>query len=217
MAWEWTIDIESFLGPRRIERCLRITEAAIKCFAERGFAETSVGLITETAGVQRTQFYFFYENKTDCFTACHRICIAEVESRIQAASADAYSWQDKIRSGVKATLNLFSSNPFLARLVLFEAELVGTEADKKIRQAAYERLALELTSVFEKAAPPDVEVAPLMAATAIGSVRAVLMDALESLEPDQLQSITSDVIIAIMAVCVGPREARELAGGTALI
>ena len=141
MAWEWTIDIESYLGPRRVERCLQIAEAAIECFAELGFAETSVGTITERARVQRTQFYFFFENKTDCFTACHRLCLAEVEARVRAAADESYRWQDKLRAGTKAALDLFSVSPHLARLILFEAELVGTEADKKIRQAAYDRLA----------------------------------------------------------------------------
>lgn len=210
MAMDWHIDIKSYLGPRRFERCLSVTEAAIKCFAERGLAETSVGLITDTAKVQRTQFYFFYENKTDCFTACHRLCLAELETRIGEAVADAPSWQERVRFAISGALDTFSSNPYLARLVLFEAELVGSEADKKIRQAAYHNLAKALMAIFKEAAAPDTEVTPLMASMAIGSVRTVLMQALEETEPEDIHQIAPDLFIAVMAVSIGPQEARRL-------
>lgn len=208
---DWQIDLKGMLGPRRLERSMLITEAAIKCFAKYGFAETNVRLITETAGIQRTQFYLFYESKTDCFTACHRFCLQELESRILKAVEDATTWQLQITRGAEAVVTTFRDNPYLARLVIFEAELVGTEADKAIRKETNEHLGAALMDIFRSAAEPDVEVTQHMVDSAIGAVREVISRALNESEPEQLPQAAPALVTAVMAPCIGPKKAQELA------
>lgn len=49
--------------PRRLKTRRRITEAAHRCFLERGVAATSVDDIVAAAGISRATFYLHYNNK----------------------------------------------------------------------------------------------------------------------------------------------------------
>lgn len=210
MELEWHINLRRYLGPRRFDRFRQITEAAILSFTEHGYAGSSIATITDIANLQRTQFYFFYENIEDCFTACHRLCLTDMEARIRDASADASVWEEALRLAVEMTVDAIESNPHMVRMVLMDVEFIGTEADQAFRDEAHSNLARALESVFREITDPGIEVTPLMMDIAIGSIREVLSRALTSPSHDRSE-LTFDLMLAILSAGVGPTEARRIA------
>ncbi len=208
---DWQIDIIAYLGPRRADRCLLLTEAAITLFATQGLGKTRPNDVCVLAGVSRSQFYHFFEDISDCFSTAHRICLAELELRITRATNEKQSWQEQLRHGIAAAIDLISENPNLGRLALLEGQLAGSEADRQARQASIDKLTSALTHIFECAAPPEVQVTPLVARMAIGSARQALILALENPEPDAFDQASTDVAVAILTASFGPLEARRLA------
>ena len=51
------------------QRREEITEAALRCFARDGFAETSMDGIAREAGLSKALIYYYYKNKEDVFEA----------------------------------------------------------------------------------------------------------------------------------------------------
>lgn len=206
---EWSINLKQHLGPRRTDRARKLTEAGIICFATRGFAHTRVEHITETAGLSRSQFYYFFEDKTDCFTACHRLCLAELEARITEAVDDSDDWRQQLQRGIEVVVTTLSQNPYMARFVLLEAQLAGTETDRESRQVSTVKLAGALEQIYRQAAP-ETEITPFLSDVAIGSARQILSRRLEDdiLDPEET---ASELAVALTLSVLGPEGAGRLA------
>jgi AcrR family transcriptional regulator len=58
-----------------------LLDAAERCFAERGYHETTVDAIAERAGVSKGAFYWHFESKRDAFTALVDRMAGEVQPR----------------------------------------------------------------------------------------------------------------------------------------
>jgi AcrR family transcriptional regulator len=58
-----------------------LLDAAERCFAERGYHETTVDAIAERAGVSKGAFYWHFDSKRDVFTALIDRVVGEVQPR----------------------------------------------------------------------------------------------------------------------------------------
>jgi len=67
-------------GPKSERSQRRILEAARAVFRQHGYAESTVELIVEEAGVSRGAFYTYFESKADVF----RQLASQVEDRLEA-------------------------------------------------------------------------------------------------------------------------------------
>lgn len=207
---DWHVDTTRFLGPRHTERHLRLTEAAIAVFAEKGLADTSINDITTRAGVARTQFYFAWEDKYDCFSFCHQLSVAEAERRIETRVGTSSAWRKTLFAGIEAVVELMENGPDLARLVLLEGPLSGRESDLIVRHRAEKRLEDALLTLYREITPDEVEVTPRMARMAIGAARAMLLAYLDA--PDlQASSLAADLVVALLSLGLGPVRAQEMA------
>jgi AcrR family transcriptional regulator len=85
---------ERAAGPERE----RIVEALIEIAAERGYAETTIELITERAGVDRPSFDRHFRGKYDCFLSAWQ----EMNESCMREMLEAYnsqeSWPDRLRA-----------------------------------------------------------------------------------------------------------------------
>jgi AcrR family transcriptional regulator len=76
----------------------RIVEALIEIAAERGYAETTIELITERAGVDRPSFDRHFRGKYDCFLSAWQ----EMNESCMREMLEAYnsqeSWPDRLRA-----------------------------------------------------------------------------------------------------------------------
>lgn len=207
---DWRVNTLNFLGPRHTERHLRLTEAAINVFAESGLAETSISDISARAEVARTQFYFAWEDRADCFTFCHHICLAEVEQAIERSVADVDAWQDRLLAGCEAVAEIVTEKSEIARVLLLDGPSSRREVDIERRRQAEDRLADALLHLYLEASGDTVEAEPRAARMAIGAAKAVLVSYLEA--PDEHDgNLVNDLIVALLSFNFGPAEARTVA------
>lgn len=87
-----------------------IVSAAMRLFAERGFAPTRVEDIVDAAGYTRGAFYFHFENKLDCFWA-----VAAYREQLRG------DWVSHVTAGVDP--NTLSLEEILARTFAHFAEV----------------------------------------------------------------------------------------------
>lgn len=67
-------------APPQVRRA-DLLDAAERCFAERGYHETTVDAIAERAGVSKGAFYWHFDTKRDAFTALVDRMAGEVQPR----------------------------------------------------------------------------------------------------------------------------------------
>jgi len=109
---------------RKEERAPEILEAALACFAEKGFAGTRMDDIAARAGITKGTIYLYFESKEAVFKALARQSIGEriaaVTQQLQTAEGPA---ADQLRF-VLSTLGHFaatSDRVVLPRVLLAEA------------------------------------------------------------------------------------------------
>lgn len=207
---DWQIDTLKFMGPRHSERHQKLTKAAIAVFAENGVAETNISDISDRAELARTQFYFAWEDRGDCFTFCHHVCLAEIERRIVAATAGGETWQEKLLAAISAIDTVINEEPALAKIVLLDGPASRREIDIEARREIEERLIEALLSLYRAAAPDAPDPDPRMARMAIGAATAIAVDYLTRDDIDR-QNLANELLVALLSFGFGPGKARSLA------
>ena len=115
----------------------RIIHAMVEAVAEQGYGEVAVADVIGRAGVSRKTFYENFKSKEDCFLTAYDALIG----RLSSAGADAYReaerWTDGIRAVLRTTLETFSQDPALARVVLVEILAAGPRALERYDRAMH--------------------------------------------------------------------------------
>lgn len=208
---DWEIDTLKFMGPRHSERHQKLTRSAIAVFAENGVAETNISDISDRAELARTQFYFAWEDRSDCFTFCHHVCLAELERRVITATTGVDTWQKKLLAAIKVVDTTIREEPELAKIVLLDGPASRRDIDIKARQEAEDRLIEGLIALYREAAPDAPEADRRMAHMAIGAATAVATDYLARDDLD-LENLANELLVALLSFGFGPGKARSLAG-----
>ena len=115
-----------------------ILEAMVELVAERGYAETSLGVLLERAQVSRRTFYELFPSMEECFTAI----LDEGMTLMAGVTVHAFTkerhWLDGLLKAEAAVLSCLDSEPQMARALLVEALGVGSWAlehrERNIRQ-----------------------------------------------------------------------------------
>lgn len=107
---------------------LRLAGAMLRALPRHGYAATTIGHVTEEAGVSRAAFYRQFHSKEKCFLATHDLGLSWVCERVATAVAEIDSWPAKVRAGAREVLALFAANPDLAHLLAVEAPRAGPAA-----------------------------------------------------------------------------------------
>jgi AcrR family transcriptional regulator len=127
------------VGGRGSDTQRRILEASLEVFAERGFAETRVELITDKAGCSRPAFYQYFSSKDDVFWALagqlgqEMVALAK---RLERVTPDAdglahlTAWIDEFMALHEAWAPVFASFQAASRDPQPEARRSGTISDR---------------------------------------------------------------------------------------
>jgi AcrR family transcriptional regulator len=103
----------------------RLLTALAECLHERGYDGTTVALIGKRAGVSKSDFYKQFESKDTCFLAAYDDSVERIRQKVLAACAEADGWAVGVFAGLAALLDLLSSEPAQAQLVLVEGLRAG--------------------------------------------------------------------------------------------
>ena len=118
----------------------RIVEVALDLFRERGFEQTTMRGIAAGAGVSLGSAYYYFESKEDLVMAFYERAIEAMTPRMEAALADADSFEGRIAAIMNVKFEYFRPNrSFVGALFRHAADPQNrlspfSEATRQIRE-----------------------------------------------------------------------------------
>lgn len=175
---------------------------------ELGYRHASVERVLERSGGHRAQFYGFFRDRADCFTAAHAAEAERLCSRLLAAGQAQSSWREGLRAGLAELIRFAIKRPFLARGILREVYVVGGDALLK-----HEEVLQRLSSAVDSARrdiPSDQEAPPPMTASfMVGAVDELVRARLAEDDPRGLSAALPELMSLLVAPYLGDDVARE--------
>ncbi len=114
------------------ERRSQILDAAISCFAEKGYYETSMDDIVRAAGLSKGSLYWYFPGKRDLFRSLTESWIAEILTGLPERLAECETASEKLFTLLDASRDTVAARPELARAQLeFMAQSVR---DPEVRE-----------------------------------------------------------------------------------
>ncbi len=126
----------SVRGPGRYDRSLtteerradqrgRLLAAAAEVFAERGFANASVGSIVRRARMSRRTFYEHFADLSDALLGVYDFAVDVLFGHVERRVAAATDPVSRLRAGIAAYLEMYARFADLARVLHREIRAVG--------------------------------------------------------------------------------------------
>src|SRR4051794_12777943 len=110
----------------------RLFEAAAAVFARVGYADASAEAISREAGMSKATFYEHFANKEECILALFDEAATEVTRALVNASGDeASSYEERVRGGIHAFLEILARYPDSAQTLLVEIIGAGPRAAER--------------------------------------------------------------------------------------
>jgi AcrR family transcriptional regulator len=192
--------------------------ALVEVANEHGAANVTVAHVVARSGVSRRTFYEIFEDREDCFLAAFDDAIEEIAGVVLPAYERPARWQERIRAGLTALLELLEYERGIGRLVIVETLGAGPRAfERRRRVLAHVIAAVDegRTEAKQGDGPP-----PLAAEGIVGAVLSVLharlapdtggpLAARSSPEGDSLLGLASPLMSMIVLPYLGPAAARR--------
>jgi AcrR family transcriptional regulator len=120
----------------------RLYGAMIAAVGRSGYAKTTVAMVVGLAGVSRSTFYEHFTDREDCFLRTYETIMALGTQRVAQAYRSAEGLRARLRAAFAAFIEIVTSDPGAARLVIIDALAAGAVALEHREQAvqAFERL-----------------------------------------------------------------------------
>jgi AcrR family transcriptional regulator len=144
----------------RVQRA-RLVEAVLVNVGERGYAATTVGHITASAGVSRTSFYEQFTGKQAAFLAAYRSVTGEFLDQGVAVAAEAPAPLDAVTACGDFVVGYVRRRPVVARAVLLEVYALGDaglEAREEMLRAS--EAVFDRTAVWLRTTEPGLQLPP---------------------------------------------------------
>lgn len=111
----------------------QIFAAAAQLFVEKGFPETSMREIAETAGVGKSTLYDYFPAKEDILIAFVVEEVRQLTARAEEILALELSAADKLRRILRQHLDYMLANKLLFMKISFEAQRLSLESQQRIQ------------------------------------------------------------------------------------
>lgn len=98
----------------------QIIDVAIDMFSERGFHQTTMQDIAETAGVGKGTIYRFFESKEDLISSLVEFAIEDITREIQSAIEKLSHPVEKLRSIIAVEVDYYDQHRNLAKFLVRE-------------------------------------------------------------------------------------------------
>lgn len=103
---------------RNPQRELRILEAALELFGQKGFEATTVAAICEAAGVSDATLYEYFESKEKVLFAIAEFYTRRELERLQHLREYLHDPREKLRAMIQAYLEFYERNPLYTSVAL---------------------------------------------------------------------------------------------------
>lgn len=127
----------------------RLYGATVAVVARKGYGKTTITDLIETAGVSRTTFYRYFNDKEACFLATLEPLLSGVLALTRSGLEIDGDRRERAAAGMGAFVTLLTVQPDAARLCVVESEAAGPKAIEMVDATAAQFAAL-LGEVFEE-------------------------------------------------------------------
>ena len=179
----------------------RLIDALVQVVSDRGFAHTTIGGVTEAAGVTKKTFYAHFADLDDCFLAAYQRGMDILLARMHEVYDAAPTWPDGIHAALRTMLAALAREPRFARASLVEVNAAGP----KVRQARIGNLT-RFRAFFDAPSLAPVPVAVVDAI--VGGIYSAIHVQTETGEAEDLPSLLPSLTYFVLLPLVG-REAAS--------
>jgi len=183
----------------------RLAAGIIAAVSEFGYHETTISQIAAAAGVSRRTFYSYFNSKEECFFETFDQIVAHICVAAREAAATRGEWPEQVGARIGAALEVYSTNPQLARLTLAVPPRAGSEVASHYRDALDGALA-ELVEGMPSG-PPIQTPSSSVQHSLIGGAVSLIVQKLEAGEGDRIGELRPDLIELFLTPFIGRAEA----------
>ena len=155
-----------------------ILDAAVRLFAERGYAATRMADIAESLGLHKPALYYYFDSKEAVLVELIRTRVGAALDALRAIAASPRLSADKIAEAVRTHLRVFHEHPHL--YTVFNSEKLDTvslEAAAIVDDLGrhYEELWVDMLTegVASRALRPDLDI-PVTMKAILGQLNSTL-------------------------------------------
>lgn len=189
---------------RQDERRRLLLDAALELFGTRGYANTSIELLCQTAAIGTNSFYELYPNKEAVMVGLYD----QVTSRLRHLVAEAYVAHrddiDPVRPLVSAFVHGAADDPRVARVAFVEAAGISANVEEHRRRTrndfveGLQAIGTDLRQVASGVSPAQVEARPgpsprRNAVAIVGAIIEMTLDWLLNDDPDPIERLIDDI------------------------
>jgi AcrR family transcriptional regulator len=177
-----------------------VLESAIRAFARRGYASTSVDAILEATGLSKPTLYYYFENKAGLFRAILAFAYDETFRLMSEASKKGSSAEQKLVNVAESLFVFAKAHEDLMRLVLSTlfagaSELPPRSIDLAKRRRNFE-LVLKIVEEAQKSGEFKTtynswEIAQAVFGAMSHQIRSHLIDPSEALDRNRAERIVT--------------------------
>ena len=130
-----------------------ILAAAEKCFAQNGYADTSMSSIAGEAGMHQPGIFYYFKTKRNLYDAVLEDVLGQLDHVYAAALVSGGTPKENLMAGVEAWIDMVTTRPTLANLLLREAANTNPETTPSIIPTLANRWQALIVGVMSKLQP----------------------------------------------------------------
>jgi AcrR family transcriptional regulator len=161
-------------------------EAMLLTCGEVGYRRVSVEKVYKRYGGSRSQFYKFFSNKSECFTAAFATESKSLYERLLARIEGEGTKRERLEAALRELSAFISEEPARARALFVEVHVAGGDA-LELRKEVFERLTRVLDDACRETesrhSPP-----PSTSAFIIGALEQAVSSALVDNSPEEFST-----------------------------
>jgi len=179
----------------------KILFAALQLFTSKGFQETSILEVVETARVSKTTFYNFFRNKEQLLAHLFEQLAEEILDEVKRAVREEKQATYKGFAGIRRYLQLCTERDSVARLLLITSAGVSGEVEA-VRRRAHARFARLIQRTALEVMPERVSEAEIevVSKAMVGAVNEVVIqrvaDGSEEMDIDHLARLLNRIVVS---------------------
>ncbi|MDN4593185.1 TetR/AcrR family transcriptional regulator [Polycladomyces subterraneus] len=179
----------------------KILFAALQLFTSKGFQETSILEVVETARVSKTTFYNFFRNKEDLLVRLFEQLAEEILDEVKRAVREEKQATYKGFAGIRRYLQLCTERDSVARLLLITSAGVSGEIEA-VRRKAHARFARLFQQTAREVMPQRVSEAEIQVVSKamVGAINEVVIqrvaDGSEEMDIDHLARLLNRIVVS---------------------
>lgn len=186
----------------------RLYGATVAAVAEHGYEATRVADIIEIAGVSRSAFYRYFDNKLDCFLATLDELAALTEAQLTGVYGDeSRSWRERMRAVLDGFVEMVLAQPAAARVWLVEIYAAGPLAVDRMERLADRLERLAGRAIGETADGSELPIEGVRAL--LGGLRQIIHTRLRHGRENELPALVPDLLDWVLSYNSPPASLRR--------